>query len=736
MKTPAQRFESAIQRALRPDSQVWIDEWAEDNRVLPPDSPEPGDWRNDRAPYLIDIMRTMSPSSPWREGWVMKGVQVGGSSAGENFLGGSICSAAGNILVVFPTLDDAKQWELNRFTPMRDSTRALRLRIRDARVRGADNTKLRKKYPGGTMRLVGANRMGGAKSTTYRYIKFEEPDDYPRALAGQGNLIQNFRNRAGNFGRKAKIWGDGTPTVDGQSAVQDGYNKGDKREWRLWCPGGCGEAQPLSWSGFVLPEGDPADVRYQCRGCNKPFSEEEWKTHNYKPRPKGCTEEQARDLGLAHWVATAVGEPYVASWKLPSFVAPLGWRPWPVLVVEWREAQKDEEKLKSFINNQMAECWKDDVRSEVGADALQKRAENYPLMYCPKGALIVVAGVDTQDNRLAIVIRAFGRDEESWGLWHGEIYGDPSLPDVWNKLRELLTAPIRHESGQVLYVDAAAIDAGGHHSEDVYAFCRDAKLRGKHWFAIRGAKAYDAPKLGRPKTIEFTWRGKAVPGGVVLRFLGTQAIKNLIDGRLRLEKTGGGYYHFPLGFQRDYFEQLRSESRVRKKDKQGNKALWWEKGSKRNEAWDCEVYLYAALLYVMHGRHAETVWRNRERVFETVVQLDLLTSVQAPVEPATQAQAEAEQADQGNVTQVVVDGDTGEIISGAPAADAPQASQQVFEALGWPVTTETAPVEDQSQGGAQMYPPLPEPPVIPPRKPKPPKPPRPKRGGFVNGWRK
>lgn len=94
-------------------------------------------------------------------------------------------------------------------------------------------------------------------------------------------------------------------------------------------------------------------------------------------------------------------------------------------------------------------------------------------------------------------------------------------------------------------VDAAFIDAGGHRGEDVYAFCRDSQMRGKHWCAIRGAKSYDAPKLGRPKNVTFTWRGKPVEGGGEVRWLGTQAIKNLIDGRLKLNKPGGGFYHFP-----------------------------------------------------------------------------------------------------------------------------------------------------------------------------------------------
>ena len=89
-------------------------------------------------------------------------------------------------------------------------------------------------------------------------------------------------------------------------------------------------------------------------------------------------------------------------------------------------------------------------------------------------------------------------------------------------------------------------------------------------------------------------------------------------GRLKLTQPGGGHYHFPLGFQADYYKQLRSERREWHRDKQGHKALWWVKGKERNEAWDCEVYGYAAYLYAMAGQHAETVFRNREKLFGAV----------------------------------------------------------------------------------------------------------------------
>lgn len=672
-----QAFLRAIADAVKPDTRVWVDQWAEANRILPPDTPEPGPFRNTRTPYLVDIQRTMSPASPFREGWWMKPHQVGGSVTGENLIGSWICTAAGSILVVFPTLDDAKQWELTRFEPMRSNTRELRRRVRSSDQKGADNTKLRKRFPGGVMRLVGANRVGALKSSTIRYVKFEEPDEYAVDLGDQGSPIELARARTANFGRKAKIYGDGTPTIEGASAIEKQVKRGDQRKWHLFCPD-CDHPQVLVWEQLRVVDDQADTARYCCISCGALNSEADWKARNYRPRPSGMTEEEAKASGRAYWEATAIGEPGVASWcEFEALAAPLGWRPWPQLWIEWRGAQGDEEKLKTFVNNYRGRPYRNTIRSDVDAEQLQQRAERYEPMTCPFGGLVCTAGVDTQDNRLAVVIRAWGRGEESWGVWHGEIYGDPASPETWQKLRQLLEAPIRHESGQTMRVDVAAIDAGGHHGEDVYAFCRDAQLRGRHWFAIRGAKAYDAPKISRPKKIEFTWRGTPVPGGVELRFIGTQSIKNLIDGRLKLRKPGGGYYHFPLGFGADYYKQLRSETRTWRRDTQGNKALWWIKGSERNEAWDCEVYNYAAFLYAMAGQHAETVFSAREKLFGKVRQLELL--------------------DDG---------------SPAPQTSAPQPDGEIVE----PDAAETEAV--RAAVPSRNY--------TPPRK---------KRGGFVNRWR-
>lgn len=636
---PTQTLAKAYASALQPDPVVTADEWARAERVMPADAVEPGAYRPERTPYMIDPQRAMSPASPWTEGWMKKGVQLGGSVSGENMIANWICTAAGNILVSFPKLEDAKQWELTRFEPMRSSSRALRRRIRASNVKGSDNTKLRKKYPGGVMRLIGVSSM--PKSATIRYIKVEEADEYPLDVDNQGSIFEGLRARMRNFGRKGKMFGDSSPTVDGASHIDREYKRGDQRKWHLCCPD-CGHAQPLRWGQmkWVL-HADPAETaastRYACEACGTLNTEAAWKVRAYARRPH-MTEAECKAEGLAYWEATAKGLPGVASWHINSLAAPIGWAPWGSLALQWLDVGDDEDKKKAFTNNVEGEVYSYKQSSNISAKVLQERAENYALNTCPMGGLLCVAGVDTQDNRLAYVVRAFGRHEESWGIAHGEIYGDTSQPDVWAKLAEVLDAPVTHASGQRMGIDVAFIDMGGHRGEMVKAFTREAKLRGKHWCATLGAKEVLAPPLGKPRKTEFNWKGKEVPGGAEFRYIGTQAIKNLIDGRLKLGTEPGalhkgpGTFHTPLGFEEDYYKQMRSEKLILTKVG-GKKILMWVNVSGRNEAWDCEVLAYAAHLYAMQGRPAEAFFRQREKLYAQVMQGDLLDLAPLPPPP-------------------------------------------------------------------------------------------------------
>jgi phage terminase large subunit GpA-like protein len=589
-------FIRSISEAIKPDSRLPIADWAEAERILPPDSPEPGPWRNRRTPYLVGIMDALSPGSGYREVYLKKGHQLGGSALGENFIGHSITSAAGNILAVFATIEDAEKWELSRFEPMRESTPELRRRIRDANIKGSDNTKRRKKFPGGFMQLIGANRPGGLKSSTMRYVLLEEMDEYAGDIGDQGAPEDLARKRTSNFGRKARIFGNSTPTVEGASPIDRNYKRGDQRKYHVHCPE-CGAQQFFKWGQMKWPEGEPEKVAYACEDCGALSPEVAWKT-------KGYTD--------AEWIPTAKGEPGVASFHLPSLYAPLGWRPWVQMAADWIAAQKDPIALKAFINNELAECWQD-LSGQIKAAEIAKRRETFELRTIPQGCLILVMSVDVQGNRLEYKILGLGRNKKHWVIDYGVIDGDPAKDDVWNRLTALREKPIENTFGVPMRVHTCAIDSGGHHTHEVYHYARLYRHAGV--FAVKGASTAGKPVIGRPTTVDVNHKGRTIKGGVQLWMVGTDTGKSLLFNYIASDEEAvpnDRFIRFPLGLSDDYFEQLTAEVY------DSAKKAWRKLPGRRNEVVDLFVYAFAAafhpLLRLDTMRDAD--WAALERVVE------------------------------------------------------------------------------------------------------------------------
>lgn len=612
-------FIRSLTEAIKPDNRIPIAEWAEAYRVLPPDSPEPGPWRNSRTPYLVGIMDALSPDSPYREVYLKKGHQLGGSALGENFIGHAITSAAGNILAVFATLEDAEKWELSRFEPMRLSTGELKKRIRDANVKGSDNTKRRKKFPGGFMQLIGANRPGGLKSSTMRYVLLEEMDEYAGDIGDQGAPETLAKKRTSNFGRKARIFGNSTPTIVGSSPIDRNYLRGDQQKYMVQCPD-CGARQFFKWPQMKWPEGEPEKARYLCECCDVLSTEAEWKTRGYDG---------------AYWQPTAKGEPGVASFHLPSLYAPLGWRPWIELAADFTAAQKDPVELKAFINNELAECW-EDLSGQVKGAEIAKRRETFALRTIPKGCLALVMSVDVQGNRLEYKILGFGRNKKHWVIDYGIIDGDPAKDDVWTRLTTLRERPLVNGFGVSMRVQTCAIDSGGHHTHEVYHYARLYRHAGV--FAVKGASTAGKPIIGRPKAMDVNHKGRTIKGGVQLWEVGTDTAKSLLFNYIASDEESvpeDRFIRFPAGLADEYFEQLTAEVY------DAAKSQWRKLPGRRNEVIDLFVYGFAAayhpLLRLDTMRDAD--WAQMESMIEPV-NGDLFTAPLAPTGDETPVEAD------------------------------------------------------------------------------------------------
>lgn len=174
-------------------------------------------------------------------------------------------------------------------------------------------------------------------------------------------------------------------------------------------------------------------------------------------------------LAQGQWVPTNPNGAY-PSYHLSAFYSPLGWYSWEEAVTDFLEAKGDPQKMKVWTNNVCGEAWDEDNQESHDYSELELRREDYGCDV-PDGAVILTAGVDTQDDRLEVEIVGWGRGLESWSIDYRIIPGDPDLDIVWESLDHILGNAYTKADGTPLYVAAALVDSGGHKTSAVYKYC-------------------------------------------------------------------------------------------------------------------------------------------------------------------------------------------------------------------------------------------------------------------------
>jgi phage terminase large subunit GpA-like protein len=171
-----------------PEPPLTVSQWADEHRLLPDLSAEPGRWRTARAPYLREIMDCLSANDPTERVVFMKGAQLGGTEAGLNWLGYVIHHAPGLMLMVQPTMDAVRRNTSIRIDPMIAASPALQERVVEPGRKEPGNSQFRKLFPGGQLVMVGAASGVGLRSTA-RYLFLDEVDAYPSDVSGEGDPV-------------------------------------------------------------------------------------------------------------------------------------------------------------------------------------------------------------------------------------------------------------------------------------------------------------------------------------------------------------------------------------------------------------------------------------------------------------------------------------------------------------------------------------------------------------------
>lgn len=567
-----QRVAESISLALAPRKPLTVSQWADiERRLSSKGSAEPGRWRTERNPPLREPMDCMSARSAVKEVVLMFPIQFGKTEVAVNALGYTMDHNPGPVMVCLPGEVSMHKWTAQKLNPMIEETPAVRNTLASTNSRDGANRREFKDFIGGQLYIEHAGSPSRLKSTTVRTLIVDELDEFAANLQGGGDPVAMLDGRTSAFPATFKRLYISTPQIQGLSRIEQLWNKSDQRRYHVPCPH-CDETQPLEWAGLRWGAHGSGAV-YVCRECGA-LIEEHHKTEMIR---------------RGEWVAENPGA-RIRGYHINCLYYQIGLGPrWQTLVEEWLDAQNDPAKLKTFINDRLAEPWEDPAMRAVKHNVIADRAEPYALRIAPPGVLAITAGVDTQDNRLAVQLVGWGRGMAFWTLDYVELPGDPADDAVWAALTELLNRPVETASGALLRVEAVAIDAGGHRTEAVKAYVRDRRVRRP--LAIFGAVPNNAPVLSKGKMQDVDWKGRYDKRGVMIYHVGTVGIKHWLYSRLSTDADKNSdtrLIHLSDELPPEYFSGLVSETYNPSKNR------FEKKRGARNEPLDTWVYAYAA----------------------------------------------------------------------------------------------------------------------------------------------
>jgi phage terminase large subunit GpA-like protein len=551
-------------RALAPPPFLSVSEWADRYRIVPSYSAEPGRWVTDKTPYLREVQDNFSDPHVTKVVF-MKPARIGATEAGLNIVGYFIDHEPSPIFIVQPSVEDAKDFSKEQLTPTIEETPVLREKVASASSRDSGNTIQAKIFRGGGVYLVGANSPRGFRRRTARIIILEEVDAYPESAGVEGDQVALAERRATTFGHRRKVYLNSTPTIKGASRIEREWEASDQRHYLVACLS-CHHEQMLVWGQLHWQDLDAP--HYTCTGCGVLIPERE----------------KTRMVATGRWVASNPG-PSILGYHINALYSP--WVSWTELRDEFLAAKGDLGKLQVFVNTALGESW-EDRGSLSEAEGLESKREAYESAI-PTAVQVVTIGVDVQPDRLEAVVRGWGPGEESWLLDRLILLGDSTVTEatvgsVWQQLESARLAYWAQYPGRC----AMAIDSG-YNPEAVYRY---AKPRwSQKVFVTRGYSQPGKALVSRKATTNNKARCRVY-------YVGTDAAKDSIFGRLRIATPGPLYWHFPMSHasNRDYFEQLTSEKRHRRQLNGRWVAKYESQPGRRNEVLDCEVGNLCALV--------------------------------------------------------------------------------------------------------------------------------------------
>lgn len=545
----------------------------------------------------------------------MSSSQTGKTQALLNAIGYFADQDPSAILVVQPTVDDAKDFSKERLAAFIRATPRLRAKFAAAKSRDQGNTLLHKEFAGGNITLAGANAPSRLASRPKRIVFADEVDRYPASAGTEGDPVELAIKRSLTFWNR-KVVITSTPGVAGDSRVEAGFEEGDQRRFWVPCPH-CGHEQTLRWSQVKWDKDEdgqhrPETAGYECEGfdevtgevCGRRWSDaERWRAIRTAEDCGGGWRGEKPCTGIASFHSSELYSTFVELAKT---------------VREFLAAKGHPERLKVWTNTSLGETWAERGEAPEWQRLYDRREKGMALGTPPAWAGLLVGAADVQRGsagagRIELDIWAFGPGRQRMLVEHIEVDGPVADKATWAKLDAHIAREWKSADGRRMRLARVGIDSGdGESTMHVYAWAR------RHpgfVMALKGRATLSAQQaIAGPSWVDVTVGGKKLKRGVRLFTVGTSMLKLELYGDLQLEKPtdGGtypdGYVFLPDGLSDEWIKQLVAEELVKVKRRLGGVRLEWRQIRDRNEALDMAVYARAVAIALGVDRWSQAKW--------------------------------------------------------------------------------------------------------------------------------
>lgn len=568
-------------------------EWADEHFYLSSESSyQEGRWET--LPFQVALLNAMG-NDEIRTVNVIKSARVGYSKMLLAATAYQTAHKRRNILILLPTDSAAQGFMKSQINTMiRDVPAVLELAPWYG-TKHSDNTLDTKRFAHSKQLWC----LGGAAAKNYREksvdtIVYDELAAFEPDVEKEGSptFLGDKRIEGSTFPKSIR---GSTPKVKGECQIEAAASE-SPHFFRLHvpCPH-CGGEQALKWGGKDCDFGikwdaaAPLGAWYECEHKHCKVLQHEMQEQHSKGRwvcdHTGIWTRDAFDFFDAS--GEPIPTPEAITFHIWTAYSPF--TTWGRIVLDFLKTKGDLSKLKTFVNTTLGETWEEDEGEKLEWEQLYARREVWGGI--PDRAVILVGGIDTQDDRFEGRVWAFGPGEESWLVDRWILYGDPGGEELRKRVGDRLQNTYRRTDGVLLRVALWGWDSGGNYTDEVYA---ESRRHGIRWViptkghSIPGRQIADFPRTKHKS-------------GTYLTMLGTENAKELIYSRLKLQPQLGqavpGAVHLPANddiCDESELKQLTAEVRVLKIVK-GRRIHTWDAKGRRNEALDCYVIALAML---------------------------------------------------------------------------------------------------------------------------------------------